>query len=90
MTETSDESAQVRSQKSYSPSKVLKTPLVPQVPSNEIDSASFSAGQIRFPAVERNRMKWVQIVGIVCASILIERLSLAILVHFFRRGGSMV
>lgn len=65
----------------YSLSKELNTPFVWQVPSNGFDSESVFAG--RFAAVERKGIKCFQIVGFFCASILLERLIIAMLGHFF-------
>lgn len=69
--------------------KELNKPLASQIPADEIESASSFAGQIRVAAEEQNGMKWFQIVGIVLATILLERLSLAILGHIFGRGVHM-
>lgn len=68
----------------------LNKTLASQIPADETESASSFAEQIRVAAGERNGMKWFQIVGIVCASILLERLILAMLGHFFGKGGSKV
>lgn len=68
----------------------LNKTLASQIPADETESASSFAEQKRVAAVERNGMKWFQIAGIVCASILLERLMLAMLGHFFGRGGSKV
>lgn len=70
--------------------KETKTLLVSQIHLSDIDSASTSAGWVRNATVERNGIKWFQIVAFFCASILLERLIIAMLGHFFERNGSKV
>lgn len=67
----------------YSLSKELNTPFVWKAPSNGFNSATWN----QFAAVERNGIKWFQIVVFFCASVLLERLFIVILGHFFGRNG---